>query len=96
MGQNLIVKFKKTHEFEGKQYEQVDLNQLNDLKTADLIEADAQFSAEGQFAVMNEMTTGYSMIIAAKVTQLPIEFYHSLPAKEGMKVKQVVMSFLND
>lgn len=96
MSQNLIVKFKKSHEFEGKPYDQVDLKKLNDLKTADLIEADAQFSAEGQFAVMNEMTTGYSMIVAAKVTDLPIEFYHSLPAKEGMKVKATVMGFLND
>lgn len=89
------VKFKKPHTFEGKEYKEVDLSKLNDLKTADLIEADAQFSAEGQFAMVNEMTTGYSMIVAAKVTSLPIEFYYSLPAREGMKVKQTVMSFLN-
>lgn len=93
---NLVVTFKKPHMYEGKEYEKVDLKGLDTLTTADLIEADNQFSAEGQFAMVNEMTTGYSIIVAAKVTDLPIEFYRSLPAKEGMKIKGIVMTFLND
>lgn len=90
------VTFRKPVNFEGKEVKEVDLSGLENLTTGDLIEADNTFNATGQFALVNEMTTGYACIIASKVTNLPLEFYQQLPAKDGMKVKTVVMSFLND
>lgn len=89
------VIFKKPYHFEGKEYKEVDLSGLDNLSTNDLIEADKQFANTGQMALMNEMTTGYACIVAAKATGYPVEFFYRLPGAEGLKVKNVVMTFLN-
>ncbi|WP_404427306.1 phage tail assembly protein [Ureibacillus chungkukjangi] len=89
------VVFKKPFNFEGEEYKEVDLNGLDDLTTTDLIEADKQFSTSGQFSVMNEVTIGYAIIVAAKASKKPVEFFEKLPASEGVKVKNMVMGFLN-
>lgn len=95
MRKQYIITFQKPYKFEEKDYTEIDLSNLEKLTTKDLVEADTQFSAEGNFAVMNEMSIGYTAIVAAKVTQKPIEFFHSLPANEGIKVKNIIMGFLN-
>lgn len=95
MKYELKIIFKKPYKFEGKEYTEVDLSEIENLSTGDLIDADKQFSSSGQMAVMNEMTTGYSCIIASKVTGKPVEFFENLPAGEGLKVKKIVMGFLN-
>ncbi len=89
------LKFKKPYTFEGKEYKEIDLSGIESLSTKDLLEADKKFNASGQMALMNEMTTGYSVIIASKATSLPVEFFENLPASEGLKVKNTVMNFLN-
>lgn len=91
----LVIKFNKPYKFEGKEYKEVNLSKIENLTTGDLIQADAQFSSTGNFSVMNEMTTGYSCIIASRATDKPIEFFEGLPAREGLRVKNVIMGFLN-
>jgi hypothetical protein len=91
----LTVTFKKPYNFEGKEYKEIDLQGLDKLSTNDLIEADRQFNQSGNVAIMNEMTIGYSCIIASKATGYPIEFFERLPAADGLKVKNTVMGFLN-
>lgn len=95
VNENMKVVFKKPVSFEGKEYTEVDLSGLENLTTSDLIEADKQFSTSGQFSVMNEVTIGYAVIVAAKASSKPIEFFEQLPASEGLKVKNMVMGFLN-
>jgi hypothetical protein len=90
---NLIIKFSKPYTFEEKEYTEVDLSGLEDLKASDLIEADKIFIADGQIAAMNEMSVGYSCIIAAKAGSKPIEFFRNLPAKDALTVKNTVTSF---
>ncbi|WP_121614793.1 phage tail assembly protein [Virgibacillus halodenitrificans] len=90
-----VIQFRKPYKFEGKEYKEVDLSGIETLSTKDLIDADKQFNTSGQMAIMNEMTTGYSCIIASKASGKPIEFFESLPAGEGLKVKNRVMGFLN-
>jgi hypothetical protein len=92
----LIVKFKNAYNFEGKEYDQVDLSGLENLKAKDLMEADKVFISSGDVAAMNEMNLKYNSIIAANVTKLPVEFFEELPAKEAIKVKNVVAGFLLD
>lgn len=92
---DFIIVFKRPYNFEGKEYKEIDLSGIKNLSTKDLIDADKQFSATGQVALMNEITTGYACIIASKGTGLPIEFFENLPAYEGLKVKNKVMGFLN-
>lgn len=89
------IVLKKPYKFEGKEYKEIDLSGLENLSTRDLIDADKQFTTSGQMALMNEMTTGYSCIIAAKATGKPVEFFEGLPAGDGLKLKNMVMGFLN-
>lgn len=89
------IVFNKPVNYEGEEYKEVDLSGIEHLTTKDLIDADKKFNASGQMALMNEMTTGYSCIIASKASGKPVEFFEQLPAGEGLKVKNVVMSFLN-
>jgi hypothetical protein len=92
---DMKVVFKKPFNFEGKEYKEIDLSNIESLATKDLIESDKIFNNSGQVALMNEMATGYTCILASKATNLPIEFFENLPAKEGLKVKNKVMGFLN-
>lgn len=92
----LMVVFNKPVAFEGKDYGDVDLSGLERLTAGDLIKADGEFSQMGQFSVMNELTMGYACILSAKATGKPIAFFEQLPAREGLKVKNIVMSFLNE
>lgn len=91
-----LVVFNKPYKFEGEEYKEVDLSEIEDLNTRDLADSDKAFTNAGNMAMVNETTTAYSLIIAAKVSRKPIEFFEQLPAKEGMKVKGVVMGFLNE
>lgn len=89
------IVFKNPYKFEGAEYKEVNLNGLDSLSTSDLIDADAQYSTMGQFSFMNELSLGYAIIVASKASGKPVEFFEKLPATEGLKVKNVVMSFLN-
>lgn len=92
----MVVKFKKPYTFEGKEYVEVDLSGLENLKSSDLIQADKMFIELGNFAAVNEMSIGYACIVASLVAGKPIDFFMSLPAKEGVKVKTLVSNFLLD
>lgn len=87
--------FNKPVTFEGEEYKSVDLEGLEQLTTRDLIDADKKFGTSGQMALMNEMTTGYACIVASKATDKPVEFFENLPASEGLRLKNMVMTFLN-
>lgn len=89
------IVFKKPYQFEGEEHKEINLEGLENLSAKDLVEADRRFNASGSMALMNEMQTGYALIIAAKATRKPIEFFENLPASEGLKVKNRVMGFLN-
>jgi hypothetical protein len=89
------VEFRKPYTFEGEEHKEVDLSGLDNLSTKDILDADKRFAASGQTALMNEMVTGYCLIVASKASGKPIEFFEQLPASEGLKVKNVVMAFLN-
>ncbi|MEK4247099.1 hypothetical protein MKZ20_17520 [Psychrobacillus sp. FSL K6-2684] len=90
-----LITFKKPFIFEQVEHKDVDLSGIENLTTGDLIRADGQFGEIGQFAVMNEMTTGYACIVAAQATNKPVEFFQQLPAVEGVKLKRIVMGFFN-
>jgi hypothetical protein len=88
-----LVMFAKPYNFEGTEFNGIDLAGVENLTTRDLADADKQFIKSGQIATVNEMSIGYACIIAAKVTNQPIEFFEFLPANEGIKVKNVVTNF---
>ncbi|WP_088227786.1 hypothetical protein [Desulfosporosinus sp. FKB] len=92
-GNEYLVEFNKTFNFEGRDYNEVDLSGLERLTTMDLARADKMFISTGQVAMMNEMSTGYVCIIASMVSNKPVEFFQALPAKEGIKIKTIISSF---
>lgn len=92
--EELIIRFEKPYIFENQEHKEVDLSGLENLTAEDLIIADKIFYAGKNFAPVTETSTSYICIIAARVSNLPLEFFHKLPVKETMKVKAVVGDFL--
>lgn len=85
------ITFKKPYKFEDTVYEDVDLSGLEDLSGKDLIAVQRMISKS---TIMPELDYQYTLMIAAKATGLPIEFFSGLPAPEAVKIKTVVSGFL--
>lgn len=90
-----VVKFKKPYCFEGKEYTEIDLSDIENLLARDLDTIDKLYSNSGHLAPVPEMTLAYACVVASVVTKLPIEFFKNLPAPEAMKVRYWVVNFLN-
>lgn len=85
-----IIKLSKPYNFEGTEHIEIDLSNLENVTTADLEFCDSRVSA-----IMPEMTLNYALLLASRVTGKPIEFFKKLPGREGLKIKRLIMSFLN-
>lgn len=93
--ESLVVKLKKPYLFEKKEYTEIDLTALEDLTAADLIKLENQYERRHPgINVMPEVKVEYAVMMAAQAAKQPIEFFHGLPPKEAMKVKNRVMGFL--
>lgn len=92
---SLVIKLKKPFKFEGKEYTEIDLSGLEDLRASDMIAVNKRMQRTAQgIDVMPEVSLEYACELAAKGARLPVEFFMSLPPKEAMKVKNRVMGFL--
>lgn len=92
-GNEYIVEFAKPYTFEGKEYEKIDLNGLENLTTGDLAEVSKHFSTNEYLTPRPEADVTYCCMLAAIVAHLPNEFFYKLPAKEGVKVRNAVQTF---
>jgi hypothetical protein len=93
---NRIVKFKKPYKFEGKEYTEIDLSGMEDLRASDMIAVDnymRRTAGTTSVNMMPEVSMEYACVFASKATQLPIEFFTSLPSREALKVKNRVVGF---
>lgn len=88
------ITFSKPYSFEGQTYNGVDLSGINNISTKDLVDVDKLFYSTGNIAPTSEMSLAYACIVAAKVSQKPLEFFNNLPGKDGIKVKTAVVNFL--
>lgn len=91
-----VIQLKRPYLFEGKEYTEIDLSGLEDMTSVDMIAVEKQYDRNngGIGSVTPEMKTEYAMIMAARATKMPVEFFNGLPAREGRKVKSKVMGFL--
>lgn len=89
-----IVHLSNTYNFEGKEYNHIDLRGLNDLNTKDLNVIEKQFFGDGNVAPINEMSIGYTAIVAARACKLPVELFENLKANDAVKIKNAVSTFL--
>lgn len=94
MNKDYIVKLKKEYEFEGKKFKEINLSGLEDLNARDLTKAEKIFASGGNIAPVNEMAIGYICIIAAEVTDKPIDFYENMKAKDIISIKNIIADFL--
>ncbi|KZL88715.1 phage tail assembly protein [Clostridium magnum] len=91
---DLLIKFNKPYVFEGQSYTEIDLSSIENISTKDLVAVDKLFYQTGNIAPSSEMSLAYACIVASKAAGKPLEFFNQLPAKEGIKVKTAVVSFL--
>lgn len=94
-GDELVVRFRKPYQFEGKEYPEVDLSNLDNLTARDLMAIGRQVGrVQGGTVVAPELNPEYTVAIAARVASLPLEFFYGLPAREFVKVRGAVTGFL--
>lgn len=92
--EDLVLRFKKPYSFEGETYTEVDLSGLEDLSAADLCKVGKMVKKIDGVDPIAEMSLPYAIFMAARVTGKPIEFFQQLPAREAIKLKNLVVGFL--
>lgn len=90
---DMYVKFSKPYNFEDEVFEGLDLSGLSNLKASDLNDIEKKYYKTGVASFTPENTTTYAMIVAQKVTGLPVEFFQQLPIKYMYKIKNRVVNF---
>ena len=92
--EDLVLRFKKPYSFEGETYTEVDLSGLEDLSAADLCKVGKMVKKIDGVDPIAEMSLPYAIFMAARVTGKPLEFFQQLPAREAVKLKNLVVGFL--
>ena len=92
--ESLILKFRKPYMFDGREYTEVDLHGLEDATGADINAVNKILTKMGVVSPTPEMTSDFAQLMAARVAHLPVEFFRGLPAREVMKLKNIVTGFL--
>lgn len=93
--EELIVKLKKPYKFEGKEYTNIDLSGLDEMTVKDCIAAQ-KIAAKGEVIPLIETDLKYLTILAAKASNLPVEFFESMPPKQFRAISSKVQNFLLD
>lgn len=86
----MIIKLSREYNFEGKKYSELDLSGLENLTTMDLTEAQRAMQRNNEIAAVPEMNLTYCLVLAATATNMPIEFYKQLKAKDAIAVRNKV------
>lgn len=93
MGKRILT-LKKPVKFEGKDYKDIDLSALDDLRAVDLIDAQRMLENNGVNTTVPEVDHGYCIFLAARATKQPIELFLTLSAPDGTALRGVVSNFL--
>ena len=92
--EDLVLRFQKPYSFEGETFTEVDLSGLEDLSAADLCKVGKMVKKTDGLDPIAEMSLPYAIYMAARVTGKPLEFFQQLPAREAVKLKNLVVGFL--
>lgn len=95
--EELVVKLKAPYRFEGKDYDEIDLNGLEKLIIQDAVDIQLELMDGQEVAAMlvTEATTAFALALAAKATGKPIEFFKCTPIGAAKKIVNTVKSWLN-
>lgn len=88
-----LISFDKPYMFEMVTYKDIDMSKLDDLTTDDLMTAERIYNRSGGTSINPETSLLYSVILAHLASDMPIEFFGRLPARESLKIKKEVYNF---
>ena len=93
----LIVEFNKPYTFEGKEYKEIDLRGIKKLTVQAACDAQKDLiNRQEAAAVMNpDGMVAYAMEIAARATDLPVEFFRMMPMPATRRVQRAFMNYIN-
>lgn len=91
---NLIIKLKTPFTFEGKQYDEIDLTGLNDIKARDMIDINRRMTRGGNVDSTPELTLEYALNMANIAAKLPLEFFEQLPPRVALEIRGRITGFL--
>lgn len=94
--EDLVLKLSKPYNFDGQAYTEVDLHGLEDVTTATLENVGKIYGKKkpGANPALMEMDMAYCVLLAQRVSKLPLEFFNGLPARDAIKLKTLVTNFL--
>ena len=87
-----IVELSKTYNFEGEKISRVDLSGLQDMTVNDMIQVNKRLAASGNVSILPENDLNFAIHMAARASEIPIEFFLGLTPKDGVRVKAKVTS----
>lgn len=92
-----ILTLNRPYIFEDKEYMEIDLSGLEGLTVKDAVNAQRQLFGEGEAAtaMLCETTTAFARVIAAKATELPIEFFKLMPRGASRQIVTAVQRYMN-
>lgn len=86
------IKLSKKFDFEGKEYESLDLK-LDELTGHDILSAEREATAVAGRAV-SDFSKTYQAAVAARAAGVPVDMIIALPAKDFVKITLEASSFL--
>lgn len=89
-----VLRFAKPYTFEEETFTEVDLSDIERITAADMIATQKMMTKGGTVDMLPEMSVQYACIIAARISGKPIEFFTGLPAREAIKLKNLVSGFI--
>lgn len=97
----LVLVFKKTVIFEGKEYDSIDLSDMDDWTCDDLINVTKKFNkmtggdTSPLGAILPESNLEYCQFVGSEASGLPIDFFKQLPAREVGPLRSLIINFFH-
>lgn len=85
-----VMQLEKPQTYQGKVYQEIDLNGIADLNSLHESEAENRLTREGFVVTENSSNYLYACVIASMATGIPEAFFTGLPLQELLKLKNAV------
>ena len=89
------IKFRRSHAFEGKSYEGVDMAGLRKLAVKDLFEAQQEIGPVANMSRYNMNSKAFLSVLASMAAEKPRSFFTTLKGEDGMGLTNRVKRMLN-
>lgn len=90
-----VIKLSKKYTFEAKEYEEIDLSNLENMTASEMIKAENAAKRVNRAEALPELSMEYACNMAYYATKIPVEFFYMLNMSDARKVKTVIQSFFS-